>query len=175
MSIKIAAIRKLNNGVVFSYGLSGDGNHITAPREDASGAILAMKMALGEGCLKPEDVSYVNAHATSTPLGDAIEAKAIRTLFQDHCEKIHVSSTKGAHGHLLSAAGSLESIFTIKALSEKTLPPTINFNESTNKFGLNFVPNRSLKYENGRRIALKNSFGFGGTNAALCFKEYELD
>ncbi|XP_044734526.1 3-oxoacyl-[acyl-carrier-protein] synthase, mitochondrial [Chrysoperla carnea] len=155
------------------YGLSGDGTHITAPREDASGAIMAMKRALNEARLSLEDVTYINAHATSTPLGDAIEARAIKSLFQSYSSKILISSTKGAHGHLLGAAGSLESIFTIKAIEEGILPPNINFNSQNNEFDLNIVSDTNTKYTNSRKIAVKNSFGFGGTNASLCFSSLE--
>lgn len=161
---------------ILGYGLSGDASHLTAPREDGTGAMLAMERALRDAKLTPADVGYINAHATSTPIGDAIEARAIRTLFRDNWKQLGVSSTKGAHGHLLGAAGNLESLFTVLACREGKLPPTINLeNVSAEMQGMNFVPNNAQDWqpmEGKRRIALKNSFGFGGTNASLCFAEY---
>ncbi|XP_058116310.1 3-oxoacyl-[acyl-carrier-protein] synthase, mitochondrial [Anopheles ziemanni] len=161
-------------GEVLGYGLSGDASHLTAPREDGTGAILAMKRALADANLSPADVGYVNAHATSTPIGDAIEARSIRTLFGEHAQTMAVSSTKGAHGHLLGAAGNLEAMFTLLACKNGTLPPTVNLEHVTDDMkGLHYIANRSEQWEsNRRRIALKNSFGFGGTNACLCIGEY---
>lgn len=157
---------------ILGYGLSGDASHLTAPRPDGSGAISAMKKAIKDAHLNISDISYINAHATSTPLGDAIEAKAIKSLFQEHSEQIAVSSTKGAHGHLLGAAGNLEALFTIKAVEEGILPPTINL-EINDIEGLNFIPNNSQSWSNSkRRIALKNAFGFGGTNACICIAQH---
>lgn len=155
---------------ILGYGLSGDASHLTAPRSDGAGAISAMASAVEDSGIKLGDVGYINAHATSTPLGDIIEAKAIKTLFGDR-DNFAVSSTKGAHGHLLGAAGNLESAFTIKAVHEGVLPPTVNLEESED-IGLNFVPITYQKWDRDRRIALKNAFGFGGTNASLCISNY---
>ncbi|XP_065092396.1 3-oxoacyl-[acyl-carrier-protein] synthase, mitochondrial [Ochlerotatus camptorhynchus] len=163
-------------GEILGYGLSGDASHLTAPREDGIGAMLAMGRALKDANMVPADIGYINAHATSTPIGDAIEVRSIRTLFSDNWKQLAVSSTKGAHGHLLGAAGNLESLFTVLACREGKLPPTINLeNVSEEMQGMNFVANKAQEWkpaEDKRRVALKNSFGFGGTNASLCFAEY---
>lgn len=157
---------------ILGYGLSGDASHLTAPRADGTGALLAMGRALNNAKVDVKDVTYVNAHATSTPLGDTIEIKAIKSLFGDACDGLAVSSTKGAHGHLLGAAGNLEAIFTIKGIEEGCLPPTVNL-ENTEDKTINFVPLQSQKWQNKeRRIALKNAFGFGGTNACLCIGQF---
>lgn len=161
-------------GEILGYGLSGDASHLTAPSEDGLGARLAMQRAISDANLQPSDISYVNAHATSTPIGDSIEARAIQSIFGGN-ENFAVSSTKGSHGHLLGAAGTLEGIFTLIACRDGQLPPTINFTQSEDEFkGINFVPNTSQKWPGGgtRRIALKNSFGFGGTNVSLIFSNY---
>ncbi|XP_076251367.1 3-oxoacyl-[acyl-carrier-protein] synthase, mitochondrial [Rhynchophorus ferrugineus] len=156
---------------VLGYGLSGDASHLTAPNPDGSGAFLAMKRAIDNSPINVEDITYVNAHATSTPMGDAIEIRAIRKLFNNNIGNITVSSTKGAHGHLLGAAGNLESVFTVKAIEEGIIPPTINLTDSEDP-EINFVPLKSQKWKATRRIALKNAFGFGGTNASLCFGQF---
>lgn len=161
-------------GEILGYGLSGDASHLTAPSSDGLGAKLAMQRAIKDANLKPSDVSYINAHATSTPLGDSIEARAIQTVFGCN-EKLAISSTKGSHGHLLGAAGALEGIFTLLACKEGFLPPTINLIEPEDEFmGINFVANTFQKWpkDSSRRIALKNSFGFGGTNVSLVFSNF---
>lgn len=162
------------HGEILGYGLSGDASHLTAPSEDGAGAILAMERALKDARISKEEIGYLNAHATSTPLGDAIESKAIREVFKDHAMNIKVSSTKGSHGHLLGAAGNLESVFTILACSTGKLPPTINLENVESDMNLNYVKNNSEEWENNgkKRVALKNAFGFGGTNACLCISEF---
>lgn len=155
---------------VCGYGLSGDAHHITAPPEDGNGAYRAMKQALTQAKVSADQIGYVNAHATSTPLGDAAENAALSKLFEGRqLSDVAVSSTKGAIGHLLGGAGSVEALFTIKALETGDLPPTLNLNEVSdpNVFQFNYVPkqtqHRDLEY------ALNNSFGFGGTNSSLLF------
>lgn len=164
-------------GEICGYGLSGDASHITAPHPDGRGALLAMKNALNDANLVAKDVTYVNAHATSTPIGDAIEASAIKQLFKEHINNVYVSSTKGHHGHLLGSAGNLEAIFTILACREKTIPPTLNLdNIPENMQCLNFVCNKPQTWSidpNQKCIALKNAFGFGGTNASLCISSFD--
>lgn len=158
---------------ILGYGLSGDASHLTAPRTDGTGAILAMSRAINDAGIKLSDVGYINAHATSTPLGDKIETLAIKTLFKEHCYKLAVSSTKGAHGHLLGSAGNLEAAFTVLGCKEGIFLPTINIQELETDMDLNYVPNQKQEWKSDkRRIAIKNAFGFGGTNASLCFAEY---
>lgn len=156
---------------VLGYGLSGDASHLTAPSPDGIGAYLAMERAAKDANIDVKDITYINAHATSTPMGDAIEIRAIRKLFNNEIGSVAVSSTKGAHGHLLGAAGNLEAVFTIKAVEEGILPPTLNLENSEDP-EINFVPIKSQEWQSNRRIALKNAFGFGGTNASLCFAQY---
>ncbi|OTA91583.1 hypothetical protein M434DRAFT_397104 [Hypoxylon sp. CO27-5] len=157
------------------YGCSGDAHHITAPREDGSGAYLSMKKALKHAEIKPRQVDYINAHATSTPIGDIAEALAIRSLMageEGHSNEnnIAVSSTKGSIGHLLGAAGSIEAVFTILAIAENILPPTLNLTEPDVGPKFNLVPLEAQVKE--VNVALSNSFGFGGTNATLVFSRF---
>ena len=158
---------------ILGYGLSGDAAHLTAPSEDGTGALLAMDRALKDAGTDTTDITYVNAHATSTPLGDIIELKAIESLFGEHSKNVIISSSKGAHGHLLGSSGNLEAVFTVLALQEGIIPPTINLHNIDGKTNLQFAPNKKHKWSTGsQRIALKNAFGFGGTNASLCLSEY---
>ena len=151
---------------VIGYGLSGDAHHITAPAEDGSGAYRAMRNALKRAEVNPEDIDYINAHGTSTPLGDEIELGAVKRLFGDHARTLSMSSTKSAIGHLLGAAGAVEAIFSIMAVKEGAVPPTLNLdNPSPGCDGVDLVPHRAK--ERKVNMALSNSFGFGGTNASL--------
>ncbi|TVY39243.1 putative 3-oxoacyl-[acyl-carrier-protein] synthase, mitochondrial [Lachnellula subtilissima] len=157
------------------YGLSGDAHHITAPREDGAGALLAMKRALKNASIRPKEVDYINAHATSTPLGDAAENSAIKSLMLgedglDSGNKIAISSTKGAVGHLLGAAGAVEAIFSVLAVKENVMPPTLNLQNADNNFNCNYIPLSAQKKD--VNVSISNSFGFGGTNASLVFTKY---
>ena len=152
------------------YGLSGDAHHMTAPADDGNGGYRAMKMALKRSGLTAEAIGYVNAHGTSTPLGDEIEVKAVRRLLGDHASKVLMSSTKSATGHLLGAAGAIEAIYSIKAVTDGLIPPTLNLdNPSPEVADMNLVPHKAI--EKKIDVALSNSFGFGGTNACLIFKK----
>lgn len=160
---------------ICGYGLSGDASHITSPHPEGKGAILAMQAALRDAQVSCEKVGYVNAHATSTPIGDNIEAIAIQKIFGAHTKNVAVSSTKGAHGHLLGAAGNLEAIFTMLACRDGKLPPNLNLDNIPDAISsVNFVANQSREWISSKekRIALKNAFGFGGTNASLCISEF---
>lgn len=152
---------------VLGYGMSGDAYHLTAPSEDGSGAFRSMRNALRSAHLPPDGIDYINAHGTSTPLGDEIELGAVKRLFGDHAYRLAMSSTKSAVGHLLGAAGSVEAIFSILALRDGVIPPTLNLENPSPSCDLNLVP----KVAQERRVgyALSNSFGFGGTNASLIF------
>ncbi|PVA10480.1 beta-ketoacyl-[acyl-carrier-protein] synthase II [Pelagivirga sediminicola] len=151
---------------VLGYGLSGDAHHITAPDEDGDGGFRAMKMALGHAGVDPSQVDYINAHGTST-MADTIELKAVERLLGDAAAKATMSSTKSATGHLLGAAGAIEGIFTILAIRDQVAPPTINLDNPAVETPLDLAPNK--KVERQVKVALSNSFGFGGTNASVCF------
>jgi 3-oxoacyl-[acyl-carrier-protein] synthase II len=153
------------------YGMSSDAYHITAPSEDADGMIRVMKRALLDAGLQPADIGYINAHGTSTPVGDKIETMAIKNVFGDAASKVPVSSTKSMTGHLLGAAGGLEAAIVVKALETGTLPPTINYETPDPECDLDYVPNTARQVE--ARHMMSNSFGFGGTNATLIFSRYE--
>ena len=152
---------------IIGYGMSGDAYHITAPAEDGSGAFRAMRNALKRSGLAVEDIDYVNAHGTSTPLGDEIELGAVKRVFGDHAYKLSMSSTKSSIGHLLGAAGSVEAIFSILAMRDGIVPPTLNLEDPSEGCDIDLVPLRAK--ERRVRYALSNSFGFGGTNASLIF------
>ncbi len=152
------------------YGMSGDANHITQPAEDGNGAYRVMQAAIRDAGVEANQVGYVNAHGTSTPLGDAIETLALKRVFGEHAKKIAVSSTKSMTGHLLGGAGGLEAGVSVLALRDQKLPPTINYAHPDPACDLDYVPNRARSAE--VEYALSNSFGFGGTNAALLFKRW---
>jgi 3-oxoacyl-[acyl-carrier-protein] synthase II len=150
------------------FGMSGDAHHITAPPEDGEGARLAMTAAIRDAEINPEAVDYINAHATSTELGDRAETVAIKRTLGEHSRKVAVSSTKSMTGHLLGAAGVVEAIFSILAIRDGVLPPTINLEHPDPECDLDFVPGAAR--QSPVRIALSNSFGFGGTNGSLIFR-----
>jgi 3-oxoacyl-[acyl-carrier-protein] synthase II len=156
---------------IVGYGMSADAYHITAPSEDGDGAFRVMRGAIASAGVDPSDVDYINAHGTSTPHGDRIETIAIKRCFGEHARSLSVSSTKSMTGHLLGAAGGLEAAITILAVHEQIAPPTVNLDQADAECDLDYVPNaaRPLAIE----YALSNSFGFGGTNAALLFKRIE--
>jgi len=158
-------------GELVGYGYTGDAYHITAPSPDGDGAVRCMRMAIKDAGLKPEDVDYINAHGTSTPLNDLTETIAIKTVFGDHAKKVPVSATKSMTGHLLGAAGSTEAIFTVLAIRDGIMPPTINYEEADPQCDLDYVPNVARRKP--VKIAMSNAFGFGGTNATLVFKKFE--
>ena len=150
------------------YGVSGDAYHVTAPREDGDGARRCMLNALKNASLNPTDIEYVNAHGTSTPLGDIAEATAVKAAFADHAKKLMVSSTKSMTGHLLGAAAGIEAIFTILAMKHDIIPPTINLHKQDPAVDLDLVPNTARQVK--VNTVMSNSFGFGGTNSTLIFK-----
>jgi 3-oxoacyl-[acyl-carrier-protein] synthase II len=150
------------------YGLSADAHHITAPCEDGEGAARCMVNAMRNGGVNPADVDYINAHGTSTPLGDIAETVAVKRCFGDHAKKLAVSSTKSMTGHLLGAAGGVEAVFTALALHEQIAPPTINLVKQDPRCDLDYVPNQARKMP--MKVAISNSFGFGGTNGSLVFR-----
>lgn len=151
---------------ILGYGLSGDAHHVTAPPDDGNGAYRAMQAALKRAGLEPSDIDYINAHGTSTPLGDLIELGAVKRLFGDAIKSVSMSSTKSAIGHLLGAAGAVEAIFCVLAIRDGIVPPTLNlFDPDPATEGVDLVPHKAK--ERPVRRALSNSFGFGGTNASL--------
>lgn len=157
-------------GEVIGYGLSGDAYHVTSPAEDGDGGFRAMKAALKRAGVTPDQIGYVNAHGTSTPMGDDIELGAIKRLFGDAIKKTSISSTKSAIGHLLGAAGAVEAIYSLMALKTGLLPPTLNLDDPSDvAAGIDLVPHTAK--EKKIDIALSNSFGFGGTNASLVFRK----
>lgn len=155
---------------IIGYGMSGDANHITQPSEDGDGGCRVMQNAMKDAKIRPDQVDYINAHGTSTPIGDKLETIAIKRAFGEHAKKLAVSSTKSMTGHLLGGAGGLEAGITVMALQDQCLPPTANMDNQDPECDLDYVPNtaRQTKVE----IALSNSFGFGGTNGCLAFKRW---
>jgi 3-oxoacyl-[acyl-carrier-protein] synthase II len=150
------------------YALNSDAYHITLPPEDAMGASRCMQLALKDADLNADEIDYINAHGTSTPAGDMAETRAVKTAFGDHAYKLAISSTKSMIGHLLGAAGGVESVFSVLAIRDRVAPPTINLDEPDEGCDLDYVPNtaRDMKID----VTLSNSFGFGGTNGSLVFK-----
>lgn len=153
------------------FGMSDDAFHITSPIEDGSGARTAMENAISDAGIEPSKIDYINAHGTSTPLGDVAECKAIKDLFKAHAENLLVSSTKSMTGHLLGAAGAIEAIFSVKSITDQVAPPTINLDEPEDGCDLDFVAHTARKAP--IKAALSNSFGFGGTNGTLIFQALE--
>lgn len=156
---------------VVGFGMSADAYHITAPPEDGAGAAKAMQRALRSGGIRPEEVGYINAHGTSTPVGDTAETRAIRQVFGEHAEKLAVSSTKSMLGHALGATAAIEAGLTVMALREGVLPPTINLTDPDPDCDLDYVPNTARRAQVD--VALSNSFGFGGANSALVLRRWQ--
>jgi 3-oxoacyl-[acyl-carrier-protein] synthase II len=158
-------------GEIIGYGATGDAYHITAPAPGGEGGARAMKMAINDGGLKPEDIDYINAHGTSTEYNDKFETLAVKEVFGEHAYKLAMSSTKSMTGHLLGAAGGVEAIFTLLAMRDSILPPTINYETPDPDCDLDYVPNTARPKE--IKAAMSNSLGFGGHNATIVFKKYE--
>jgi 3-oxoacyl-[acyl-carrier-protein] synthase II len=156
---------------IVGYGATADAYHMTAPDETQSGVIRAMRLAMQDAGISPETVGYINAHGTSTPLGDKGETLAVKRTFGAHAYRLAFSSTKSMTGHLLGAAGGIESVFTVLAIHRQMLPPTINYDNPDPECDLDYVPNEPR--EAHVECALTNGFGFGGTNASLAFKRFD--
>jgi len=156
---------------IVGYGLSGDAHHVTAPTPDGEGGYRSMQLALKRAGLKTSDIDYINAHGTSTPLGDEIEHGAVKRLLKDDAENVSMSSTKSSIGHLLGAAGAVEAIFSTLAIAHNMVPPTLNLEHPSEGCDLDLVPLKAKKRT--VRTALSNSFGFGGTNATLIMSEID--
>lgn len=157
-------------GELAGFGMSGDAYHVTQPADDGNGAARAMQASLADAGVRPEQVGYINAHATSTKVGDVAETQAIKAVFGDHASSLPVSSTKSVTGHLLGAAGGIEAVFSVLAMRDGVLPPTINLHDTDDGCDLDYVPNEAR--EVSVDCVLSNSFGFGGTNASLVFRRY---
>lgn len=158
-------------GEIVGYGSTGDAYHITAPAQDGEGGARAMQEAIKDAGIKPEEIDYINAHGTSTYYNDKYETKAIKTVFGDHAYKLAVSSTKSMTGHLLGGAGGIEAIFSVMAIKDGIIPPTINIETPDEECDLDYVPDKAR--EQDVNIVLSNSLGFGGHNATLIFKKYQ--
>jgi 3-oxoacyl-[acyl-carrier-protein] synthase II len=150
--------------------MSGDAFHMTAPPEDGEGAARCMAIALKDAGINPDEIDYINAHGTSTPLGDRAESDAVKSTFGEHARKLMVSSTKSMTGHLLGAAGGVEAIFTILAIQDGIAPPTINLDQPSEGCDLDYVAHAARDAD--IKVALSNSFGFGGTNGTLIFSRF---
>lgn len=157
---------------IVGYGLGSDAYHMTQPAPEGEGAYRCMKMAIADAKISPDDIDYINAHGTSTYYNDLFETIAIKKLFGERAYKIPISSTKSMTGHLLGAAGAVEAIYTIMAIKDSIVPPTLNYETPDGECDLDYVPNKARKV-NSIRYAMSNSFGFGGTNASLVFKKFE--
>lgn len=156
-------------GEIVGYGTTSDAFHITAPDEEANGVSRALELALDDAGIKKEDIDYINAHGTSTPLNDKYETLGIKKVFKEHAYKLNVSSTKSMTGHALGAAGAIESVFVVEALNHGIIPPTINYKEKDPDCDLNYTPNKAVKKE--LKYAINMNLGFGGQNAILVFKK----
>jgi 3-oxoacyl-[acyl-carrier-protein] synthase II len=154
---------------LIGYGMSGDGCHITAPEPEGKGASLAMRLALKDAKISGDDVDYINAHGTSTPLGDLAETKALKNTFGEHARKVSISSTKSELGHLLGASGGVEAVVACLAVDRNLIPPTINIVHQDPECDLDYTPNKAK--DRKIDIAMSNSFGFGGHNAVLLFRK----
>jgi len=156
---------------VIGYGYTGDAYHMTAPDPEGNGAARTMAMALEDAEIKPEEIDYINAHGTSTPLNDKLETLAIKKVFGENAYNINISSTKSMTGHMLGATGATEAIFSVLAITDSFIPPTINYETKDEECDLNYTPNKGVSKE--LRYVCSNSFGFGGTNGSLIFKKFE--
>jgi len=156
---------------IVGYGFRGDAYHMTAPDPEADGAYRTMKAAVNDADIKPEEIDYINAHGTSTPLNDKLETLAIKRLLGDNASKVSISSTKSMTGHMLGATGGVEAVFSVLAIRDSFIPPTINYDNQDEGMDLDYTPNKGVKKD--VRYALSNSFGFGGTNGSLIFKKFE--
>jgi 3-oxoacyl-[acyl-carrier-protein] synthase II len=155
---------------IIGYGLTGDAYHMTAPPDDGEGGARCMQMALDDAGISCDQVDYINAHGTSTPLNDACETKAIKTVFKERAENVSISSTKSMTGHLLGGAGGIEAVFCVKTIQHGMIPPTVNYENRDPACDLDYVPNVARRQE--VNVAMSNSFGFGGTNAVLVLQKY---
>lgn len=156
---------------VVGFGSTADAYHITSPHPEGEGTIPCMLQAIKQAGIEPKDIDYINAHGTSTPTGDIAETNAIKAAFKEHAYKLSISSTKSMTGHLLGAAGGIESVFCVKAITDGIIPPTINLDEPSEDCDLDYTPNKAVKKE--INYVLNNSFGFGGTNSTTIFKKYK--
>jgi len=156
---------------IIGYGMSGDAHHMTAPEPEGAGAVNAMQAALRDAQIRPDEIDYINAHGTSTPLNDKGETAAIKKVLGDHARTVRVSSTKSMTGHMLGAAGAVEAVISTLAIVNAWVPPTINYREPDPDCDLNYVPNKGQQLS--VKVAMSNSFGFGGHNAVLIIKQWQ--